>query len=407
MNALEERFKKFDFLQLVRVLLRPEQLDEPPLAPDQVLRFRADLSAAFPARNASALEWLAPAMPPGARDPVLPQDARLLPAARALVQVSTPDFCVGSVLGPLPEAFLEWMRDLERIGKVGMRDFLDLFNHRVNVLRYQVRAEFEPGLGNQVPERTLQAQWLGALMGVGSRSQASQLPLRERNWLGIGELLADNGRSAAGVEQVLGAHLACPVHLIPLIPAWRALGASNEQPLGQRRLGQDSLLGRSLWEVQADVRLNIGPVAFTKMVDLLPPLSTPITEPATAEPTARELQRQWWTQQQALSRGTAAAMASGYDTLAALVRLMLARRHDAQLHIEVREREIPPSVLTAQPAPGLAGLRLGQTAWLKSRSRTRQAHTAPPQAPVHIQRGPRGRLRTVHLTVPAFALEVV
>ncbi|MDP2371748.1 type VI secretion system baseplate subunit TssG [Rhodoferax sp.] len=395
MTALEEHFKSFDFLQLVRVLLRPRQADEPAPTPDQALRFCADLSAAFPGRNASALSWLPG---PGAPDWLNLQDATDPPTAPARVQISTPDFCVGSVLGPLPEAFLEWMRDLERLGQVGMRDFLDLFNHRINVLRYRARAEFEPGLNNQLPERTLQAQWLGALMGVGSDSAASQLPLRERNWLGIGELLANNRRSAAGVVQVLGAHLRCPVQLIPLTPAWRALGASNEQPLGQRRLGQDSLLGRSLWDVQADVRINIGPISYLDLVRLLPPSARqpppdPLRPPG-RELTARELQRQWRLEQDAVACGRQTTLAGGYDALAALVRLMLDRRHDAQLRIMVAERGIPPSRLTAQPAPGLAGLRLGQTAWLKSRSRPGQRHP---------HRGARARLRTVRLSVPAFA----
>lgn len=397
MNALEQQFQKFDFLQLVRVLLRPPRADAPPLLPDQVLRFRADLGAAFPGHNASALDWL-PAVP-------APDDIALDAPPRQLMQVSTPDFCVGSVLGPLPEAFLEWMRDLERVGNVGMRDFLDLFNHRINVLRYRVRAEFEPGLNNQVPERTLQAQWLGALMGVGSDGAASQLPLRERNWLGIGELLANNRRSAAGVVQVLGAHLRCPVQLVPLMPAWRLLGERNEQALGQRRLGQDSLLGRSLWDVQAGVRLNVGPISYAVMVGLLPPTpdqAAPASREgapsAAAPPSARELMRQWRTEQDALACGATAQASAGHAALAALVRLMLDRRHDAQLHIRVPERDIPPSTLTAQPAPGLAGLRLGQTAWLKSRRRPGQTRA---------RRGARTRLRTVRLSVDAYPQELI
>lgn len=386
--AFEQHLRRSDFLQMVRTLLLPRKPGEAPLDIDQAVRFRAELGAQFPGRNATWIERH--------RDPVAlfppkeaPQDDdRFLPLQHRRMLVTTPDFCVGSVLGPLPEAFLEWMRDLERAGQPGMRDFLDLFNHRINTLRYRVRAEFEPGLNNLPPGRTLQAEWLASLMGVGNEAAASQIPLRERNWLGIGELLANNRRSAAGAEQVLTAHLRCRVRLTPLVPNWRLLGKYNEQRLGTRRLGVDALLGRSTWDIQAAVRLDAGPLDYAAMVALLPPLTRQAPDPGS---TARDLQRQWRERQDALAGGNAAEVAGGWDALVALVRLMLDRRHDAHFHIQVRERGIPPSVLTAHPPAGQAGLRLGQTAWLKSRNRAGHTH-----------RGPPNRQRTVRLHVKAY-----
>jgi len=387
--AFEQHLRRSDFLQMVRTLLLPKQPGEAPLDIDQAVRFRAELGAQFPGRNAT---WIERQRDPAALDPwkEAPQDdEQFLPVQHRRMLVTTPDFCVGSVLGPLPEPFLEWMRDLERAGQPGMRNFLDLFNHRINALRYRVRAEFEPGLNNLPPEQTLQAQWLAALMGVGSDDAASQIPLRERNWLGIGELLANNRRSAAGVEQVLTAHLRCRVRLTPLVPKWRMLGKYNEQQLGQRRLGVDALIGRSTWDIQAAVRLDAGPLDYAAMVALLPPLTRRRSDPGA---TARELQRQWRERQEAAASGNAAARVGGWDALVALVRLMLDHRHDAHFHIQVPERGIPPSVLTAHPPAGQAGLRLGQTAWLKSRSRAGHTH-----------RGPAARQRTVRLHIQAYA----
>ncbi len=394
-TLLEERLRRCDFLQLVRTLLRPHEAGHPPRKLDRAVSFRADLGAAFPGRNATALEEIGGAQDIGPWSLIPAADARYVRPNRPRVRITTPDFCVGSVLGPLPEAFLEWMRDLERAGNHGMRDFLDVFNHRINALRYYTRSTFEPGLNNLPPERTLQAEWLGSLMGVGSEDAAGQIPLRERNWLGIGELLANNRRSAAGVEQVLAAHLRCPVRLTPLVPVWRPLGKDNEHALGARRLGIDSLLGRSLWDVQAAIKLDIGPVDYAGMAALLPPLPVRPADlvPATPqgdEPSARDLQRQWRAQQVAVASGQQPRVADGHEALAALVRLMLDRRHDARLDIHIPERGVPPSLLTTFPAPGLGGLRLGQTAWLKSRSRSGR-----------VRRGPAGRMRTVSLEVTA------
>lgn len=369
---LERDFGRFDILQLVRTLLRPPHPGAAPLEPERAVRFRADLASRFPGSNASELKVL-----------------------EHWTRITTPDFCVGSVLGPLPEAFLEWMRDLERAGACGMRDFLDVFNHRVNVLRFRMRATFEPGLHNGRPEETLQADWLGALMGVGSQAQASQIPLRQRHWLGIGGLLANNRRSAAAVVQVLSAHLRCPVRLQSLVPQWQPFGHANEHRLGQRRLAADTWLGRSLWDVQAAVRVVLGPLPYSAMIALLPPLPAPAPQPpAPAGPaSARDLQRAWRGRQLAMAQGLAPQDPSPHEALVGLLRLMLDRRQDVQLRIELAERQVPPSLLTAAPPAGSAGLRLGQTAWLKARRRGRDGP---------LRRGARTRLRLVRLAIPAF-----
>jgi len=372
---LQQDFGRFDLLQLVRTLLRTAAGEGRTPHPDRVLRFRADLGAAFPGSNATALDL---------------QEDR--------ASITTPDFCVGSVLGPLPEAFLEWMRDLERAGQSGMRDFLDLFNHRINLLRYRVRSELEPGLHNGPPEHTLEGHWLAALMGIGSQAHASQIPLRTRAWLGIGELLANNRRSADAVVQVVSAYLRCPVRLEPLVPQWRPIGFENEQGLGHRRLGVDAWVGRSVWDVQGAIRLFAGPLGFRDVIALLPPAHPPVrTEAVAADPLcARDLQRRWRGRQLAMAGGDASQAPTPHEALSSLLRLLLDRRQDVDLRLAVREREIPPSLLTATPAAGQAGLLLGRTAWLKARRRGRDG---PPR------RGPRARLRVVRLALPAFPQE--
>jgi type VI secretion system protein ImpH len=354
---------RFDFLQLVRTLLRPGRAGEPPRNPDAVLRFRADLGEAFPGRNTSAVE-------------LDPRDGR--------VHVTTPDYCVGSVLGPLPDAFLEWMRELERASQPGMREFLDVFNHRLNVLRYHARAEWEPGLNNEAPERSLRGRWIAALMGVGNDHVAGQIPLRERHWLALGALLADNRRSLASAVRIVAAFLNCPVRMVPLVPAWRPLGAAGQHRLGERRLGEDTVLNTNWWDAAAGVRLDIGPLPYAAMLHLLPPAEGD----AAPQAAARELQRRHRALQAQMMRGEVLQAAAGHEQLAALVRLVLDRRQDAQVRIRVPAAQVPKSELRARPAEGSAGLRLGQTAWLKSRKARR-----------------RGRMLTVRFDIPAYAPE--
>lgn len=360
MNTLmDPRLAQCDILQLTRLLLRPRAaLDHAP-AIDEVLRFRADLEAGFPMRNVSDIRLGAPG------------------AGGSVAQITTPDFCVGSVLGPLPQAYLEWLRDQVREGHCATQDFLDLFNHRMNVLRYRVRAELDLALNNQLPERTLLAQWLASLMGLGQPHAASQVPLRMRQWLGMGEWLANIRRSAVGVERVLATCLGSPVRLTPFTPLWRALGSSNEHRLGQRRLGESAYLGQRYWDVRAAVTLDIGPLPYASLLALLPPLQgTGATAPDAPEDSAlsaRQLMQRWIAEPDR-------PRTMNHHAMSALVRLLTDRRHDAWIHLLVHAREVPPSHLHGPGADAAApGMRLGQTAWLKSRSRHGVVHRGGPR----------------------------
>lgn len=358
-RRLEQRFGEFNFLQMIRLWLR--QPDDRAGGSGQTVRFEADLDAGFPARAASAVRVQAIASGSSAVPALIEAEGDLHDRPQMLA-IITPDFCVGSALGPLPEPFLEWMRELDRAGKSATRAFLDIFNNRLNLLRYETRAGFEPGLNNERPERSQLAEYLGALMGVDNAEQAGQIPMPQRQWLGIGDLLANGRRSAAGLVQVISAQLGFPVRLQPLVGAWRAIDPDDQHRLGRsgHRLGVDMLLGRSTWDQQSRIRLTAGPVAYSQLEALLPPLKKD-TEPK------RSL-RQWQRLQRQVDIGSEApAVHSSYEELQGLLRLMLDRRHDAEIELSVLAAEVPLARLVSTQASGFSGMRLGFNAWLKSR----------------------------------------
>ena len=343
-QGLEARFGEFNLLQMVRLWLR--QSDAPM---HQVVRFMADLDAAFPGRAASAVA-------------VAVDDADV-----ATLTVTTPDFCVGSALGPLPEPFLEWMRDLKSAGQTAMQDFMDVFNNRINLLRYQIRADLDLGLNNREPEHTELAGYLGALLGVNDLEQANQIPLPPRCWLAMGDMLANSRHCAAAVTQLLSAQLDCPVRLEPMVGAWRPIELADQHRLGQggRRLGLDTLLGRSAWDGAARVRLHIGPISYAQMVTLLPPLHThgPAHEPITV----RAVQRAWRLQ---ATHAQASPSHPPFEQLQGLVRLLLDRRHDVEIVLLLDAdacwlEPLGSSAPSSNGPSGQAGMRLGQTARLQ------------------------------------------
>lgn len=302
---------QFDPLQLVRLWIRQA-------GTSRGLRFKANLDATFPGR-------------PIAQATVEPMEE----GREGCLQITTADFCVASALGPLPEPFVAWLRELQADGRNAMGDFLDLFNQRLHLLRHGMRSQFEPGLNNAWPEHTELAKSVAALMGLFEAGRPAQLGVPTRSWLGIGSLRSGVRRSAAALRQVLAAHLGCPVEVEQLVGAWQPIAQPDQQRLGQRRLGQSALLGSRVWVQLSRVRVRIGPLPL----------------------------------QQALRLAPAAQGATGtsslHSVLAELAELMLDSRFEAEVNIAVLPETVPASQLSTRSG---GTLLLGTCAWLQRRS---------------------------------------
>jgi type VI secretion system protein ImpH len=326
----------FNVFQLMRLLLADAQPDMPM---EQVLRFRADLSASFPANEFSHVR-LTGVAPDSDTD-----------HGTQLVEITTANFCIASVLGPLPEPFTEWLRDLQTLRSTAMADFLDIFNQRINLLRFRIKRMQTIGLQAVAPEETEMAYGLSALMGLVQPQLGQQVPLPERSWLGLAGLLANRRKQATTVVQILSLALGTQVRLIPFIGAWQEIAAQDRCALGRRnsKLGRNSVIGRRVWDQQARIRLHIGVVDYDRLCRLLPP--TALQQHANVQ-----------------NIPAATAQESDFDMFSGLLKLLVDRLADCEIDISVSTASIP-SIPLAQPARrnDFSSMRLGQSAWLKSR----------------------------------------
>lgn len=328
-GAVVGQYARFDVHQLVRLL---RHRTEGPWPVDARLRFRADLGAAFPGHEITRLTK-APSMPPFR---LAMRERGEMPVR---VELRTPNYCVASELGSLPEPFLEWVREQERVGGHAMGAFLDVFNQRVHVLRHDLKSAAVRALDPAPPEATRYAAQLASLMGLGLKAQQAQVPLPMRAWLGLAGLMINTRKSGAVVAQILTAYLGVQCRLRMLVGRWRPLEPRDRICLGRcgHRLGEGALLGRSTWDARAAVALDVGFVSFDRLCALLPL--------RTQRPGER------WP-------------AAGHRGLVSMIRLLLDRRFDCDVGIAVDPDTVPLPVLRGTPDAGDVGLRLGQTAWL-------------------------------------------
>lgn len=354
-TVIAGQYARFNVFQLVRLLRRvPEgsvrgasatggsaPAETWPLATR--LRFRADLRAGFPGHEVTRLTR-AKAMPAFRCEA---RSGRKMPVR---LELRTPNYCVASELGPLPEPFLEWVRDQERVGGHAMAAFLDVFNQRVHVLRHELKLRSLRALDPALPAQTRYAAQLAALMGVALPDQQAQIPLPMRAWLGLSGLLVNSRKSPAVVAQILTAYLGVECRLQTLVGRWRDIEDADRMALGRRQhaLGRQSLLGRRTWDAHASVRLYVGRMRYDTACALLPLRATRSDD---AQPNAAH-------------RG-----------LVAMIRMLLDRRFDCEVELILDSSTVPPSRLSLPWRGGGLGLRLGQTAWLGR-------HTGPPSFPL-------------------------
>lgn len=331
-DLILQQYSNFNVYQLMRLLLA-EQPSTWPI--EKRLRFRADLSLAFPAHEFSSItvhkakkvngKTTSPGVPDGGE----------------IIEIQTANYSLAGLLGPLPEPFTEWVRDLKLASEPAMADFLDIFNQRLNILRYQLKQAQTIGLNSISPEKTAHANALSAFAGLSLPQVQQQVPLAPRAWLSLAGLLANCRKSATTVVHVLKLLFnttqqpeKIKVSLIPLIGAWKSIEIEDRLKLGQRnqQLGQRTVLGRHMWDQQARVRIVIDQIDYSDFCDILPPSRI---------------------QQRPHSAGIYFQRFSG------ILLLLLDRLVDCEIELHVNTASIPPR-------RQIQGMRLSQTAWLNS-----------------------------------------
>ncbi len=303
---------RFDFFQAVRLLewLQPDR--EPTgegLGPGrEAVRFRADPSLNFPA---SDVVGIAP-----------PRELGDVP------EMTVSFLGVTGVNGPLPRPFTELVVDRAARKDAGLRDFLDIFHHRLISIFFRARRKVRLALHAGSPETSEVAERLRAIGGLGTLGLRDRSALPDRALLRYTGLLAQRPRSMHGLTRILTDYFAVPVEGKPFIGRWVVLEADQRTTLGlsgqNAVLGESAVVGSRVWDQQGRFELVLGPLTLRQYVGFLP--------------------------------GSA-----GLAKLAALTRFYIGSDLEFDVRLTLRPDEVPATRLGASPGP-----RLGWTSWLRT-----------------------------------------
>jgi type VI secretion system protein ImpH len=175
--------------------------------------------------------------------------------------------------GVLPHPYTQHAADRTRARDTAMRDFLDLFHHRMLSLFYRAwaRHRYVESVESGRPDRL--RDHLLDLIGFGTREVQQRTVLRDEVLAYYAGLFAAGPRSAAGLAQLVADYFAVRAQVEQFVGTWRTLTAGGQFGVGadddDGRLGF-GVVGDAVWDPQARVRLRIGPLTRRQFDAFLP-----------------------------------------------------------------------------------------------------------------------------------------
>ena len=348
-NSVEQQLKtepfRFSFFQAVRILERLWKhraavgKDASPL--NEVVRFKAHQSMQFPASEIHHLE-----VPPADTD----APWKMIVTFMGLTGSS----------GALPRSYTTTILERARDRDFTLREFLDLFNHRLISLFYRAWEKYRFWIGYERAEQSRrQVAWqepqktrefelrerprqdlfsdiLLNLSGLGSPALRYRLNDQERltsrrkiddeTLRYYAGLLSQQRRSAMGLESLLSDFFGVPVRVQQLCGQWLRLDREYQTQLvsnGNIELGVTAFVGERLWDTQGKFRICVGPLTYEQFQRFLP-------------------------------------TGSAHQPLAHLSRLYAGQEFDIDAQLILMAREVPPCQLGVGTQ---RGTRLGYDMW--------------------------------------------
>lgn len=177
--------------------------------------------------------------------------------------------------GPLPLQMTELALDRARhVGDDTLRKFLDVFHHRMLSLFYRAWANANPAVQFDRPESDRYRNSIGSLFGAGIEDLQNRNAVPDADKLHYAGRLATQTRNAEGLEALLEEAFGVPAVVQSFAGHWLEIPAECHLKLGTDEsvgtLGQTATIGGRVWDRQSRCEVNLGPVSFELLSDLLP-----------------------------------------------------------------------------------------------------------------------------------------
>jgi type VI secretion system protein ImpH len=178
-------------------------------------------------------------------------------------------------LGVLPLYYTELVIHRIRVKDTGMRDFLDIFNHRIISLFYQAWEKYRFTIAYERGELDRFSQYLLDLIGMGTPGLQRRQAVFDDTLIFYSGLLALHTRSAQALKQILMDYFEIPVEVVQLTGGWYPLDRPSQccfenASTYSEQLGVGVVVGDEIWDPQSAARVIMGPLKLRQYLDFLP-----------------------------------------------------------------------------------------------------------------------------------------
>jgi type VI secretion system protein ImpH len=283
---------RFDFFQAIRLLatLQPERraLGGDALPADEICRLRSHATNAFPPSQLQSFR---------------PADATDRPP-----ELMVNFFGLIGPMGALPRPYTDVVIERRmRYRDRTLHEFLDLFSHRLLSFFYRAWEKYRSWIGYEAAESIARqrkaeseaarrafvlaerpkldrvSQVLLEVAGLGEPGLryrlrerdrlAPRTAIRDETFRFFSGLLAQQHRSAAGLEAILSTQFNSQVRVRQLCGRWLVLDECELSQMGvagRSELGKTVVVGKKVWDAQGKFRVIVGPLTYAAFADLLP-----------------------------------------------------------------------------------------------------------------------------------------
>ncbi|HEY0544266.1 MAG TPA: type VI secretion system baseplate subunit TssG [Pyrinomonadaceae bacterium] len=236
---------------------------------------------------------------------------------------------LAGALGPLDMPTTELIIERAANKDTALKDFLDIFNHRLISLLYRIRKMHRIGLENEPPGQDKISKYLYSLIGLGTDGLMGRMQVRDRSLLHYAGLLSQQPRSIVGLERLLSDYFRIEVKGHQFVGGWYDLDEEQWTKIGEHE-GQNNVLGQGavvvgtrVWDQQAKIEIRLGPLTLQQFLNFIP-------------------------------------IGWGYRALCDLTRFYLGDTLDVSFRLVLKGEELPLPMLEKKNEP----LLLGWTSWL-------------------------------------------
>lgn len=235
---------------------------------------------------------------------------------------------LAGALGPLDMPTTELI--IERVAHkdTALKDFLDIFNHRLISLLYRIRKMHRIAFENEPPGQDKISKYLFSIIGLGTDGLMGRMQVRDRSLLYYAGLLSQQPRSIIGLERLLSDYFKIKVKAQQFVGEWYDLDEEQWTRIGEHA-GQNNVLGAGavvvgtrVWDQQAKIEIRLGPLTLQQFLSFIP-------------------------------------IGWGYRALCDLTRFYLGDTLDVSFRLVLKGEELPPPRLAKIDEP-----LLGWTSWL-------------------------------------------